>query len=88
MTNKSDNGNESLMSKLALLISLITQRDLAARLEVLGLEIDQAKISKIEQGIRPVFDYELAKIAEALKVSVAWLYGKTDDSSETSTKKP
>jgi len=53
----------------------ITQKDLAARLEVLGLEIDQAKISKIEQGIRPVFDYELAKIAEALKVSVEWLLG-------------
>jgi transcriptional regulator with XRE-family HTH domain len=54
----------------------ITQKDLAARLEVLGLEIDQAKISKIEQGIRPVFDYELAKIAEALKVSVDWLLGR------------
>jgi transcriptional regulator with XRE-family HTH domain len=51
----------------------ITQKDLAARLEVLGLEIDQAKISKIEQGIRPVFDYELVKLAEALKVSVGWL---------------
>ena len=56
----------------------ITQRDLAARLEVLGLEIDQAKISKIEQGIRPVFDYELAKIAEALKVSTEWLLGMKD----------
>jgi transcriptional regulator with XRE-family HTH domain len=54
----------------------ITQKYLAARLEVLGLEIDQAKISKIEQGIRPVFDYELAKIAEALKVSVDWLLGR------------
>ncbi len=53
----------------------ITQKDLAARLEVLGLEIDQVKVSKIEQGIRPVFDYELAKIAEALKVSVEWLLG-------------
>jgi transcriptional regulator with XRE-family HTH domain len=56
----------------------ITQRDLAARLEVLGLEIDQAKISKIEQGIRPVFDYELTKIAEALKVSTEWLLGMKD----------
>ena len=58
----------------------ITQKDLDADPnsnlnEVLGLEIDQAKISKIEQGIRPVFDYELAKIAEALKVSVEWLLG-------------
>ena len=54
----------------------ITQKDLAARLEVLGLEIDQVKISKIEQGIRPVFDYEVVKLAEALKVSVGWLLNK------------
>ena len=53
----------------------ITQKDLAARLEILGLEVDQSMISKIEQGIRPVFDYELAKIAQALKVSVEWLLG-------------
>jgi len=59
----------------------ITQKDLAARLEVLGLEIDQAKISKIEQGIRPVFDYEIVKLAEALKVSVAWLLGIDETSS-------
>ena len=54
----------------------ITQKDLVARLEVLGLEIDQSMISKIEQGIRPVFDYELVKLAEALKVSVGWLLSK------------
>lgn len=53
----------------------ITQKDLAARLEILGMEMDQTKISKIEQGIRPVFDYELPQIAEALKVSVEWLLG-------------
>ncbi len=53
----------------------ITQRDLAARLDILGLDIDQAKVSKIEQGIRPVFDYELVRIAQALKVSVGWLLG-------------
>ena len=53
----------------------ITQKDLAARLEVLGLEIDQAKISKIEQDIRPVLDYEVVALASALKVSVGWLLG-------------
>ena len=53
----------------------ITQKDLAARLDILGLDIDQAKVSKIEQGIRPVFDYELPKLAQALKVSVGWLLG-------------
>ena len=54
---------------------VITQHDLAARLEVLGLDIDQAKISKIEMGVRPVFDYELVEISKALKVSVGWLLG-------------
>lgn len=53
----------------------IIQKDLVARLEVLGLKIDQSMVSKIEQGIRPVFDYELVKLAEALKVSVGWLLG-------------
>jgi len=60
----------------------ITQKDLAARLEVLGLEMDQVKISKIEQGIRPVFDYELGKLAKALKVSVDWLLGVDEVSSK------
>ena len=60
----------------------ITQKDLAARLEILGLEIDQVKVSKIEQGIRPVFDYELGKLAEALKVSVDWLLGVDEASSK------
>ena len=63
----------------------ITQIDLAARLQVLGLKIDQATVSKIEQGYRPVFDYELVKLAEVLKVSVAWLLGEADVSTESST---
>ena len=32
-------------------------------------EIYQVKVSKIEQGIRPVFDYELGELSEALEVS-------------------
>ena len=51
-------------------------------MEVLGLEMDQVKVSKIEQGIRPVFDYELGKLAEALKVSVEWLLGVDEASSK------
>jgi len=53
---------------------LVTQNDLAARLQVLGLAyMDQAKISRIENGDRPVYDYELVALALALKVSVEWL---------------
>jgi transcriptional regulator with XRE-family HTH domain len=52
----------------------VTQNDLAARLQVLGLDyMDQAKISRIENGDRPVYDYELVALALALKVSVEWL---------------
>jgi len=47
-------------------------------LKILGLEVDQSMISKIEEGIRPVFDYELVKLAEALKVSVYWLLNKEE----------
>ena len=52
----------------------ITQKDLAARLQVLGLTTEQAAISKIENRQRPVTDIETAKLAEALNVSVAWLH--------------
>jgi transcriptional regulator with XRE-family HTH domain len=44
-----------------------------ARLQVLGLKVDQSTISKIEQGTRPVLDFEAVALAKALKVSVSWL---------------
>lgn len=56
----------------------ITQGDLAARLETLGMKADQVIISKIEIGTRPVYDYEVVIIAEALKVSACWLLGIKD----------
>ena len=52
----------------------IRQEDLVARLQVQGLEyVDQAKISRIESGSRPVYDYEVVQLARALNVSVNWL---------------
>jgi len=51
----------------------ITQVDLVARLQLLGVVIDQSGLSKIENGQRPVSDIEVVALAEALKVSVAWL---------------
>lgn len=52
----------------------IRQEDLVARLQVQGLEyMDQAKISRIESGTRPVYDYEIVQLARALDVSVSWL---------------
>ena len=51
----------------------VTQKDLSARLEVQGLTIDQAMISRIEKGERPVLDYELVAIAKALKTEIGEL---------------
>lgn len=57
----------------------ITQEDLVARLQVYGLaHIDQAKISRIESSVRPVYDYEVAPLAKALGVSINWLLGEQD----------
>jgi len=55
---------------------LITQADLAARLQIKGLRIDRATISKIETGYREVTDVEAAAISEALGVSISWLFGE------------
>ena len=59
----------------------ITQIDLVARLQILGMQIDQSGLSKIESGRRPVTDVEVIALAKALKVSVAWLLKETDPSS-------
>lgn len=54
----------------------ITQAELAARLQVKGLRIDRATISKIETGYREVTDIEAAALSEALGVSISWLFDK------------
>jgi hypothetical protein len=40
--------------------------------------IDQSALSKIENNRRPVTDFEVVALAEALKVSAAWLLGQED----------
>lgn len=56
----------------------ITQMDLVARLQLLGMAIDQSGLSKIESGQRPVSDVEVVAFAKALKVSVEWLLEGAD----------
>ena len=46
----------------------ITQGDLAARMQVLGVNIDQQAISRIEKNQRQVTDYELACFCKCLDV--------------------
>ncbi len=52
----------------------LTQEQLAARIQLLGLEISRAGLSKIEAGLRCVSDAELPVIAEALKVAITDLF--------------
>jgi transcriptional regulator with XRE-family HTH domain len=57
----------------------IAQVDLAARLQTLGLPMDQAAVSRIESGSHVVTDVEVAAIAKVLGVTVGWLFGETKD---------
>jgi transcriptional regulator with XRE-family HTH domain len=51
----------------------VTQNELAARLQVLDVDLDRTMLSKIENGIRPIYDYEIIAIAKALKLDYSWL---------------
>ena len=53
----------------------MTQSDLAAKLQLAGINIERDSISRIEIGTRFVADYELRELAAILKVSIAWLVG-------------
>ena len=58
---------------------LITQADLAARLQIEGLSLERVTISKIETGYREVTDVEAVAIAKALGVTVSWLLSESEE---------
>ena len=53
-----------------------SQEQLAAKLQLSGLQIGQMVVSRIETGKRVVPDFELPIIAEVLSVTTGWLLGK------------
>lgn len=53
----------------------LTQSDLAARLQIIGIIMERDSISRIEIGTRFVADYELRELAKILGVTVNWLLG-------------
>lgn len=53
----------------------VSQEDLAGRLASRGILLSQAQVAKIENGQRPIADYELLAIARALRVSIQALFG-------------
>ncbi len=51
----------------------ISQADFAARVQVLGVILEQGSVSRIEHGQRMVQDYELRAMAQVLGVTADWL---------------
>ena len=52
----------------------LSQEQLAAQIQISGLELSRGTLSKIEAGLRCVSDYELPVIAKTLKVGLADLF--------------
>ena len=53
----------------------LSQAELAARLQVEGVNIERDSVSRIEIGTRFVADYELLVLSKILGVSPAYLLG-------------
>lgn len=56
-------------------MSAENQNQLAARCNIVGLNISRSTLAKIESKVRWVTDSEAALLAKALKVGVGELYG-------------
>ena len=56
----------------------VTQLELAAQLQVLGITMDRSGVAKLETYRRPASDIEAAAIAKILKVSVASFFEESD----------
>ena len=54
---------------------LWSQKALAVRLKLEGVELERDSISRIEIGTRFVADYENKMLAKVLNTSVTWLLG-------------
>lgn len=57
----------------------IQQQELAAKIQLMGMDMTSVIISKIERNQRHVCDAELRMLAKALGVTMDWLCGDSDD---------
>ena len=55
------------------------QIELLAKLQTAGIDISSPALSLLEGQKRPVFDFELAALADVLDVSVDWLLGRENN---------
>lgn len=53
----------------------LSQEQLAAKLQLTGLNITQKAVSRMETGKRVIADYELPYLADVLDVTIYYLLG-------------
>ncbi len=63
----------------ARVVQRMSQRELAAKMQVEGITIERDSISRVEIGTRFVADYELKVFAKVLNVDVVWLLAITEE---------
>ncbi len=66
------NGNKNIIGKSLAEIRIeknITQSELAAKMQLMNINIDQQMVSKIEKNQRQVTDYKFACFCKCLNVS-------------------
>ena len=59
----------------------LSQEQVAAKLQLMGLNIDQKAVSRMETGQRVIMDYELRYLAEVFSVSLLEFFRTETDSS-------
>ncbi|RDY27003.1 XRE family transcriptional regulator [Romboutsia weinsteinii] len=52
----------------------LSQEQLIAQLNLLGLDLDRTSLSRIENYNREVYDYELVYLSKALNINITDLY--------------
>lgn len=71
--NKSATGENNICGKQVAFFRKnmkISQRELAVKLQLLGLDVDKNAIQRIESGQRFVTDIEIVYLCKALKITV------------------
>lgn len=80
--NKSSKGSNNICGPVVVELRKSrrwSQRELADKLQLLGLDIDKNAIQRIEAGKRFVTDIELKKISDVFSVTYDYLLDSPDD---------
>lgn len=71
--NKSKDGLNNVCGRKVAALTKVSQRALAQKLQVAGLDVDKNAVQRIESGQRFVTDIELVVLAKVLNVSIETL---------------